>query len=102
MSKVRFYFREYDDERCYLKKQIIEDMKEEGINELKIYKAKMVVGELVAYCSKLQDIIETDRGDCGKKWCEHYEPRNGKNGRCRFSNNCYEHTDEFEIIKLKP
>lgn len=26
---------------------------------------------------------------CGKE-CSYYKPRNGKNGRCRFSRNCYE------------
>jgi hypothetical protein len=35
MSK--FYFREDVDECCYTKKQIIEDMKDECITELKIF-----------------------------------------------------------------
>lgn len=33
---MKLYFREDDQEYCYTKKQIIEDMKEAGIKELKI------------------------------------------------------------------
>lgn len=95
---ARFYFREDDDERCYLKKDIIEDMKESGINELKIFKAKIVTGESYFWCTADQDIGEVGRG-CGKQ-CLQYRPRNGKNGRCRFSGHCYEPTEKFEIIKL--
>lgn len=96
---AKFYFREDNDERCYLKKQIIEDMKEEGIIELKIFEAEINIGEGFFYCSKIGDAGEVGEG-CGK-FCKDYKPRNGKNGRCVHSGYCYDKTDKFEIIRLK-
>jgi hypothetical protein len=95
---MRFYFREDDDEVCYLKKQIIEDMKEEGLTELKIFKAKRVTGESYFWCTANQETGEVGEG-CGR-FCYHYKPRNGKNGRCRYSGHCYEQTDKFEELNL--
>lgn len=93
-----FYFREDIDECCFTKKQIIEDMKEEGLTELKIFEAKRVTGESYFWCSVNQEVGEKGEG-CGRI-CSQYKPRNGKNGRCRYSGYCYEHTDMFQIIKL--
>jgi hypothetical protein len=97
MSK--YYFREDDDERCYLRKQIIEDMKEEGIAGLKIIEAKRVTGESYFYCTVNQDIGEVGQG-CGK-FCSQYKPRNGKNGRCRYSGYYYEPTEKSKILIIK-
>ena len=96
----RYYFREDDDERCYLKKDIIQDMKENGMELLKVFEAKIATGEDYAYCSKYQDAIEVRSGDCGKL-CPDYQPRNGKNGRCRHSKNCYDPTDDFIILRVE-
>lgn len=95
----KFYFREDDDEVCYLKKQIIEDMKEEGIAELKITRAERMTGEPYFWCTVNQEVGEVGM-DCGKQ-CSQYKPRNGKNGRCRFSGHCYEPTDKSYTLKIK-
>jgi hypothetical protein len=97
MSK--FYFREDIDECCFTKKQIIEDMKEECISELKIFEAMRVTGESYFWCSINQEVGEKGEG-CGRL-CKQYKPRNGKNGRCRYSSYCYEHTDKSQILKSK-
>lgn len=93
-----FYFREDDDENCYLKKDILEDMRENGIETLKIFKAKRMTGEGYFWCTVNQEVGEVGNG-CGR-FCEAYKPRNGKNGRCRFSGYCYEPTEESEILKV--
>jgi hypothetical protein len=95
---AKFYFREDDDERCFLKKDIIADMKENGIRELKVFEAKRVIGESYFWCSVNQDVGETGQ-DCGK-FCPDYKPRNGKNGRCRFSGHCYEPSEIPILLKL--
>ena len=59
-----FYFREDIDECCFTKKQIIEDMKEEGLTELKIFEAKRVTGESYFWCSVNQEVGEKGEG-CG-------------------------------------
>lgn len=94
---MKYYFREDDDERCYLKKDIIEYMKEKGISKLKISEAKRVIGESFFYCTIFQDTGEVGQNYCGVL-CEEYKPRNGKNGRCRFSDNCYEPTGKTIIL----
>jgi hypothetical protein len=95
---AKFYFREDDDERCYLKKDILEEMKEYGPAELKIFEAVRTTGEGYFWCTVNQEVGEVGQ-DCGR-FCSDYKPRNGKNGRCRFSGHCYEPTGKFEIIKL--
>lgn len=98
MSK--FYFSDLDDERCYTKDDIIEQMAFHDIDELKVYPAKMMRGESFAYCTKIHEPIDVRSGDCGKRCC-YYKPRNGKSGRCCYSANCYEPAEEFEILKTK-
>lgn len=96
---AKFYFRQDDDERCYLKKSIIEDMKENGIKELKIFEAKRDLNTDYFWCTYYLEVGEVSE-DCGRL-CPAYEPRNGKNGRCRYSGSCYEPTEKFIILKLK-
>jgi hypothetical protein len=88
------------DERCYTLATLIDMAKLEGLSEIKVSPAKIVTREDYAYCSFYQDAIEVRAGDCGKL-CHDYQPRNGKNGRCRHSKNCYEPTDEQIIITIK-
>jgi len=69
------------------------------LSEINIYPAKPLYKTGFFYCSEFNDIGQTGDG-CGKG-CDFYKPRNFKNGRCRFSNNCYEPSDDFKILKLK-
>ena len=97
---MKFYFRADDDGSCcYLKKDILEQMKENFIDEIKVFKAKPVYGTGYFWCTVNQDVGEVGQG-CGKL-CYQYKPRNGKNGRCRFSGYCYEPDDKPIILKLK-
>lgn len=98
MSK-KLYFREDNDENGYPLAGILRQMKDEGINELKIFEAEMERGSGYFYCTFHNECGETKQS-CGKQ-CDEYKPRNKKNGRCRFSNNVYEQTDKMKILKLK-
>lgn len=98
---MKYYFENDDSERCYSIDYFKKQLNERELSEMTIYPAKMVKGELVAWCTKFDDAIETQRGDCGK-FCDLYKPRNGKNGRCKYSYNCYEPIEDKPIvIKLK-
>jgi len=95
---MKFYFApDINDENCYTKKDIIEMMKEEGLTVTEIFPAKMVTGESYFWCSLFQDVGEVGES-CGRE-CTGYSPRNGKNGRCKHSKNCYEPADEPIILK---
>jgi hypothetical protein len=97
---MRYYFEDQESERGYAKDHFIEEMKERGITEMKVYPAKMIKGEDFAYCTEYSEPVETGAGDCGR-FCEFYKPRNGKNGRCRFSSNCYEALEVPITITIK-
>ena len=98
---MKMYFEkfEFDDypESCYPKSHFIEEMKERGIDQITVYPAKMLKGEEYAWCTEFQDMVEVKQGDCGR-FCEKYSPRNGKNGRCRFSANTYEPDTDNPIV----
>ena len=89
---MKYYFDSMDGEACY-PKDYFEEQLGKDLTEMKLYPAKMIKGELVAWCSIWGEPFETQRGDCGKD-CDKYKPRNGKNGRCKFSKNCYEPINE--------
>ena len=84
---AKYYFDGNEEERCYPLDYFIEQLGE-GLDEITVYPAVMVTGEGVYYCSELGEVGEVGEG-CGKD-CSKYQPRNGKNGRCRHSANCYE------------
>jgi len=98
---MKLYFDIHNEERCYPKDHFIQEMKDNFITEMQVHPAKMVTGEDFAFCTEFDDCVEVRTGDCGK-FCESYSPRNGKNGRCKFSHNCYEPTDEIITFKIKP
>ena len=86
--KARYYFSDMDDASCYELDVIYEQMGEQGFDELTIFPAKMITGQGFYWCSFFHEVGEVGEG-CGKQ-CEEYKPRNEKNGRCRYSKNCYE------------
>jgi len=96
---MKFYFSELDNERCYTLNTIKALMDDAGINEMEVIEAKQDTSNGYFYCTKFQEIGEVGES-CGKH-CSDYSPRNGKNGRCRYSGYCYEPTDKKRIIKIK-
>lgn len=94
--KARYYFSDHNDERCYTIKFMLEWMKDEGMENLTVYPAKMMVGDGYFFCTFYRECGLVGEG-CGKV-CKEYLPRNGKNGRCKYSNNCYEPDYENMII----
>ena len=98
---AKYYFRHQDAENCYRRDHFVEIMKDEGLAELQVYPAMIMHGSGFFYCQEHGEVGESNTGECGKS-CDHYKPRNGKNGRCRHHSNCYEPADEAITIKLTP
>jgi hypothetical protein len=96
---MKYYFSEIDEERCYTLKHIREMMEEENITEMDIFEAKIETRTGTFYCREFGEVGIVGEG-CGK-FCDKYAPRNGKNGRCRYSSNCYIPTDKVKHIKIK-
>lgn len=74
-----------------------EMMISDNLTEKEVTSAKMITGEDFFYCKEYSEIGTVGEG-CGKE-CKDYQPRNGKNGRCKKSINCYEQNEKI-LIKL--
>ena len=83
----RLYFLADSEENCYTLDYFKEQLSEDN-PVIIVYPAKMLTGEPYFWCKEYQELGEVGEG-CGKV-CVKYSPRNGKNGRCRHSMNCYE------------
>jgi len=94
---MKYYFSEFDEEYCYLYGYLIEYMKDEGIDEMEIYKAKRETGTDTFFC-KFHKEVGIVGENCGIQ-CKEYMPRNGKNGRCKYSGHTYCKTGKVIIIK---
>lgn len=94
---AKFYFEE-NDERCYTLDYFKWYMKKYSLKYLKLREAKIEYGNGFFFCTKYSEIGESGE-NCGKV-CEHYQPRNGKNGLCKFWRNTYEPTDKIKILTL--
>lgn len=92
-----YYFESLDAEMCYSKDYFTSLLAESEQDSMTVYKARPLYGEEFFYCKKYQEVGMKDEG-CGRS-CPHYSPRNGKNGRCRFSTHTYENTEQPVIIK---
>ena len=65
---------------------------------MEVFEAKREVGSDYFFCTELDEVGEVGQG-CGK-FCYHYKPRNGKNGRCKHSGSVFEQTEKTKILKL--
>ena len=72
-------------------------MKEEGLTEIKVFKAKVERGTGYFFCTVFQEVGET--GNCGE--CDKYSPRNHKSGICKHYGYVFENTGQEIILKLK-
>ena len=97
---MKYYFYEqWDDEHCYSRQYFIEEMLSQGLTEVEVFPAQISKDNGYAFCSEFFDVVETRSGDCGIS-CESYAPRNGKNGRCRFSKSLYEPSDNPITLRV--
>lgn len=100
MSK-KLYFLEVDAEICYSEQHFQDIMAEEKLTEIEVFKAVLIKSKGVFWCSEYSFCGDNTSENCGKQNCDEYEPRNGKNGRCRFhSTELYTAVDKI-ILKLK-
>jgi hypothetical protein len=96
MKKSRYYFCAESAEFCRPLARIREWMKREGIQTRTVYPARMQTKQDYFYCAEFGEMGIVGEG-CGQD-CKKYDPRNGKNGRCRFSKNGYEPDLQNPII----
>lgn len=92
---TKYYFDSEEGEFCHSKKYW-ESQLEEG-EEKVLIEAEIEYGTEYFYCIEFMEVgIKSE--SCGKQ-CEMYSPRNGKNGRCKFSAHCYTPTSKTITIK---
>ena len=100
MKKEKLYFSEIDEEMAYVKSYLIDEMKDRGLTEIKVWEAIRELKTDYYFCKAIGAIGVRGKEyePCGKE-CEVYEPRNGKSGCCEHRGFCYEPGKKF-ILKV--
>lgn len=91
------YFKE-GEEICYPLASHIEEAREEGLNEIKLYHAKKVDDLDYFYCKAYKEVGEV--GQCGRS-CANYTPQNKLSGKCKHRGFLYENTGIALIVTIK-
>ena len=95
-----FYFNadETDPEMCY-PLSYWQNYAKEHETPVHLVEAVIVTGSDFFFCKAYFEAGLKSESECGKD-CEGYEPRNGRNGRCKHSAHCYEQGEKR--INLTP
>jgi hypothetical protein len=89
MKPTKYFFQQnVEAENCYTLDFYREMLIEMGLKVVLLVEAIREYHTDYFWCSEFRDVYLKDDSDCGKI-CESYKPRNGKNGRCKFSENCF-------------
>jgi len=99
---MKYYFRDVDDENCYTLSHWRNYLKENGLNEIKLFEAERIKSSDTEYfyCHVVGETGLKGENTCGRN-CENYIPCNGKTGKCKFYGNTYEAKENFIILKNK-
>jgi hypothetical protein len=92
------YFKD-NEEICYPLASHIEEARQEGLNEIKLYHAKKVDDLDYFYCKAYKEVGEV--GQCGRS-CAKYTPQNKLSGKCKHRGFLYENTGIVRIVTIKP
>jgi len=95
---MKKYF-EKDAEWAFTKADHLKNMQDVEDTEREVYEAKPDYGSGFFFCREFETVGEVGE-DCGR-FCPKYEPRNKKNGRCRFSGYTYLPTEKKITLKIK-
>jgi len=99
MKKEKLYFsNEINAEMAYPKTYLISEMKERGLREIYISEAIRELDADCFFCKASGEVGTKEETICGRL-CEDYEPRNRKNGCCRFRGFCYVTGEKRFILK---
>lgn len=95
---TRFFFRE-DDDTCYTLQSQIDYMIENGITEMDLFLAEREINSSYFFCKHFEEVGDKSECLCGK-FCDAYQPKNGKSGICKYYGHTYEKTDRRFTLKL--
>jgi len=99
---MKYYFREDDDETCYLINHWKRFLEENQLDEIKLFEAERIKSSDTEYfyCHIAGETGLKGENTCGKD-CKDYIPCNGKTGKCKFYGNTYEAKENFITLKTK-
>lgn len=92
------YFKD-NEEICYPLAYHIDEAKQNGDKEIKLYHAKRVDDLDYFFCKAYKEAGEV--GQCGRS-CAKYAPQNKLSGKCKHRGFLYENTGIVRIVKIKP
>lgn len=101
MKRKKLYFLSNDDDICYSESHFQDIMEQEKLTEIEVFEANQFREKHLFWCSEHSFCGDNSSDTCGKGNCTEYEPRNGKNGRCKFHHlELYSHGNKV-ILNLK-
>ena len=84
MKRKKFYFQDSDSEMCYNEDYFQDIIHMNGMEEMEVFEAiPAIIGGGVFWCKEHLFCSDDSRDTCGRHNCDQYDPRNGKNGRCK-------------------
>lgn len=96
MSKL--YFADLGAEMCHPLEWHRDNMAMNGETTRTVYCARAIPTTHYFWCRAYNEVGESGPGNgCGAE-CGDYEPRNGRNGRCRHHSNCYEAIETETLV----
>lgn len=82
-NKEKLYLRKEDDECCYPLEVLLNEARDEGLDEITLFETVPIKDKEYIWCTELEDAGE--RSACRKSECTDYKPRgNSKSGVCRY------------------
>jgi hypothetical protein len=85
--KEELYFETGGEGYCYPLSHFYDRICD-GEKEIFLKLAKREIGSGFMWCKIESEFVESRSGTCGE-FCEHYNPRNGKSGRCVHLDNSF-------------
>ena len=96
--KTKYYSKENDEEVRPLEYFQDELWGNSELTELKVFEMKIERNSNYFYCLEFGEVTDKGSDICGKGNCEKYEPRNGKNGICKWNRPVYAQSDKEVVI----
>jgi len=99
----QLYFPEFDLEHCYPLQMIKKMLKDNGVvgKYVKLFRAVPERVPGIFWCDYYREFCDKHDTPCGRLFCDHYSPRNGKSGRCKYHClNSYYPSDKYITIKI--
>ena len=95
---MKRYFETVDAKLCYPESYFQDEMRDNGLTEMTVLEAIPMKSSETDYMWCKENEAAGEKGECGR-FCDAYEPRNGKSGMCKHQGRLNDFGEEV-ILKF--